>query len=74
MMILCYFILGILFYQVFCPTVDSVIGLFCTWLELKKQALISKHNKEAMDDIPEETHAIGFCIDTNEEEDEYDDE
>lgn len=74
MMILCYFILGILFYQVFCPIIDSTIGLFCTWLELKKQSLINKHHKEFEESPQEETHAIGFCIDTTEEEEEEYDE
>ena len=68
MILLLYFILGILFYQVCCPVIDSIIGLFCTWLELIKTGLINKHNKEAIEDIPQETDAIGFHLNDNDEE------
>ena len=74
MTLLLYFILGILFYQVCCPIIDSIVGLFCTWLELIKNKLINKHNKEAMEDMSQETNAIGFQLETEEVEEEYDNE
>ena len=74
MTLLLYFILGILFYQVCCPITDSIVGLFCTWLELIKNKLINKHNKEAMENMPQETNAIGFHLETEEVEEEYGDE
>lgn len=77
MNILIVFLCGIIFINIIYPILDSVTGLFMTWLEslkMKCSVKMAEYQKQ-INDIAEEidtssgcTHAIGFCAPTEEEE------
>ena len=75
-----YFILGILFYMIIIPILETLTTLFATSLEIPKGKLslkITKLNDELskVGDEPQVTHAIGFRYEPEEDfEKEEDDE
>lgn len=78
---LLYFILGIIFIHVIIPLVDSILELIVTWLESKKSCYglkIAKTNLEIQHIVDnsenncDNSHAIGFRVANEcEEEEEY---
>ena len=67
---LLYFILGILFVQVFIPIIDGISAWFLTWVEAKKSkqsnvindANIKMRQAAASADQDPPMRKIGFCV------------
>lgn len=77
MKILIYFIFGILFYELVLPILEGLAGIILTKCEVHKGRMseeIAEINQRIQNGKEPPRHAIGFCVSSTEEDDEYFDE
>lgn len=78
MIILLYFLLGVFFIDIVLPMLESVVGLFCMFIEQQKAKInlnITKYQTAMMECEKDSTsHPMGFHFIPKEEDDEDYDE